>query len=164
MRAFRRCLSRFDQSNWPVQYRWKLVHRLVGSILPDEIHPCSNVRQSRGDDCNLPAVSQGPHYLLCVCRGTWLYLVATVPPTAGIVVKLFGTRYLATLFGLTLLTHQIGAFLGAWLGGMALARDGNYLWMWYADTLLAGFAAAVNLPIRENPVTLPSRKKQLAET
>lgn len=77
---------------------------------------------------------------------TWL---ATVPPTAGIVGKLFGTRYLATLFGLTLLTHQVGGFLGAWLGGMAMAHDGNYLWMWYADIGLASAAALVNLPIRE---------------
>jgi MFS family permease len=81
---------------------------------------------------------------------TWL---ATVPPTAGIVSKLFGTRYLATLFGLTLLTHQIGGFLGAWLGGLAMAHDGNYLWMWYADIILAAAAALVNLPIREPKIT-----------
>lgn len=80
---------------------------------------------------------------------TWL---ATVPPTAGLVGKLFGTRYLATLFGLTLFTHQIGGFLGAWLGGLAMAHDGNFLWMWYADILLASFAALVNLPIREEKV------------
>lgn len=80
---------------------------------------------------------------------TWL---ATVPPTAGLVGKLFGTRYLATLFGLTLLSHQIGGFLGAWLGGLALERDGNYLWMWYADIILASAAALVNLPIREAPI------------
>lgn len=91
---------------------------------------------------------------------TWL---ATVPPTAGLVAKLFGTRYLATLFGLTLLTHQVGGFLGAWLGGIAMAHDGNYLWMWYADMLLAGFAAVVNLPIRENPARPPSRDEQPAE-
>ncbi|MGH8238023.1 MAG: MFS transporter, partial [Steroidobacteraceae bacterium] len=63
--------------------------------------------------------------------------------------KLFGTRYLATLFGLTLLSHQIGGFLGAWFGGVALAHTGNYEWIWYADIALALLAAAVNLPIRE---------------
>ncbi len=77
---------------------------------------------------------------------TWL---ATVPPTAGLVGKLFGTRYLATLFGLTLLSHQVGGFLGAWLGGVALASTGSYDWMWYADIALAVAAALVNLPIRE---------------
>jgi predicted MFS family arabinose efflux permease len=80
---------------------------------------------------------------------TWL---ATVPPTAAIVGKLFGVRYLATLFGLTLLSHQIGGFLGAWLGGLAITRLGDYSWMWYADMALAAFAALVNLPIREAPV------------
>jgi MFS family permease len=80
---------------------------------------------------------------------TWL---ATVPPTAAIVGKLFGVRYLATLFGLTLLSHQVGGFLGAYLGGIALDRTGSYQWMWYADMALASAAAIVNLPIREAPV------------
>jgi MFS family permease len=78
---------------------------------------------------------------------TWL---ATVPPTATIVGKLFGIRYLSTLFGLTLLSHQIGGFLGAYLGGLALVRFGDYQWMWYADMALAAAAALVNLPIRES--------------
>ncbi|HXH04355.1 MAG TPA: MFS transporter [Candidatus Competibacteraceae bacterium] len=91
-------------------------------------------------------------YLFSVALGlTWL---ATVPPTAGLVAKLFGLRYLATLFGLTLLSHQIGGFFGAWLGGIALVRFGNYDWMWYTDILLASAAALVNLPIREQPVAL----------
>jgi predicted MFS family arabinose efflux permease len=86
-------------------------------------------------------------YLFAAGLGfTWL---ATVPPTARLVGKLFGTRYLATLFGLTLLTHQIGAFFGAWLGGVAFARGGDYSWMWYADMTLAAAAALINLPIRE---------------
>jgi MFS family permease len=90
-------------------------------------------------------------YLFAVGLGlTWL---ATVPPTAAVVGKLFGTRYLATLFGLTLLSHQIGAFFGAWLGGIAITQQGSYLWMWYADAVLAAAAALVNLPIREARIT-----------
>ncbi len=86
-------------------------------------------------------------YVFAAALGfTWL---ATVPPTAGLVGKLFGTRYLGTLFGLTLLSHQIGGFLGAWLGGIAFARNHDYLWMWYADVVLAVGAALINLPIRE---------------
>ena len=81
--------------------------------------------------------------------------LSTVPPTAGLIGKLFGVRYLATLFGLTLLSHQIGGFFGAWLGGIAIDRTGNYQWMWYADILLALFAAFINLPIRE--ARLPAR-------
>jgi len=92
-------------------------------------------------------------YVFAVGLGfTWL---ATVPPTAAIVSKLFGMRYLATLFGLTLLSHQIGGFLGAWLGGLAITRFGDYTWMWYADMALAAAAALVNLPIREAPVVRP---------
>jgi predicted MFS family arabinose efflux permease len=75
--------------------------------------------------------------------------LATVPPTAGLVGKLFGTRYLATLFGVTLFAHQIGGFFGAWLGGIAFAATGSYDWMWYVDIVLAVFAALINLPIRE---------------
>lgn len=78
---------------------------------------------------------------------TWL---ATVPPTAAIVGKLFGLRYLATLFGISMLSHQIGGFFGAYLGGLTMAEWGNLDAMWYADMALAGFAALVNLPIRES--------------
>ena len=86
-------------------------------------------------------------YLFAGALGfTWL---ATVPPTAGLVGKLFGVRYLSTLFGLTLLSHQTGAFFGAWLGGRSFVSYGDFTWMWYADIALAIAAALVNLPIRE---------------
>jgi MFS family permease len=94
--------------------------------------------------------TQWTFYLFAAALGfTWL---ATVPPTAGLIGKLFGVRYLATLFGLTTFTHQIGAFFGAWLGGIALVRFGDYSWMWYADMALAVLAAFANLPIREAPL------------
>lgn len=93
-------------------------------------------------------------YVFAAALGlTWL---ATVPPTAGLVGKLFGAQYLATLFGLTLLTHQIGGFLGAWLGGLVVEHSGNYQWMWYVDIALASLAALVNLPIREARIARPA--------
>lgn len=93
-------------------------------------------------------------YLFAAGLGfTWL---ATVPPTAAIVGKLFGIRYLATLFGLTLLSHQIGGFFGAYLGGLAITTFGDFSWMWYADMALAALAAVINLPIREAPVVRPA--------
>jgi MFS family permease len=94
-------------------------------------------------------------YVFAAALGfTWL---ATVPPTAGLVGKLFGPRYLGTLFGLTLLSHQLGGFFGAWLGGVALERFGDYTWMWYGDMALALIAAAANLPIRErSPKAVPA--------
>ena len=89
-------------------------------------------------------------YLFAAGLGfTWL---ATVPPTAAIVSKLFGLRYFATLFGLTLLSHQIGGFLGAYLGGLVLVSNGDYQWMWWADIALSGMAAIINLPIKEAPI------------
>lgn len=94
-------------------------------------------------------------YVFAAALGfTWL---ATVPPTAGLVGKLFGPRHMGTLFGLTLFSHQIGAFFGAWLGGVALEYGGDYSWMWYADMALAAAAALINLPIREAPL-----RRQLA--
>ncbi len=91
-------------------------------------------------------------YLFAAGLGfTWL---STVPPTVAIVGKLFGPRFLATLFGITLLSHQIGGFLGAWLGGISITEYGDFTWMWYADLLLALFAAMVNLPIKEEPVVV----------
>ena len=97
--------------------------------------------------------SQWTFYVFAVGLGfTWL---ATVPPTAAIVGKLFGVRYLATLFGLTLLSHQIGGFLGAYLGGLAFESQGNYQWMWWADIALSGMAALINLPIKEAPIAKP---------
>ena len=90
------------------------------------------------------------YYLFAAGLGlTWL---ATVPPTAAIIGKLFGVRYLGTLFGLTLLSHQTGGFLGAWLGGLAITPLGDFTWRWYADMALAAAAAVINLPIHEQPV------------
>ncbi len=81
--------------------------------------------------------------------------LSTVPATGNLVSKLFGLRNMATLFGLVFLTHQIGGFLGAYLGGKAFAATGSYDWIWYADIALAVFAALVHLPIREKPMMAP---------
>ncbi len=84
-----------------------------------------------------------------------LTYLSTVPPTAGLVAKFFGTSHMATLFGFVMLSHQIGGFLGAWLGGKAFEWTGSYDWMWYADIVLAAGAALIHLPIRE--AALPVR-------
>ena len=75
--------------------------------------------------------------------------LSTVPPTAGLVAKFFGTANMATLFGVVMLTHQVGGFLGAWLGGKVFEATGSYDWVWYIDIVLAVGAALVHLPIRE---------------
>lgn len=82
--------------------------------------------------------------------------LATVPPTVGLVGKLHGIRFLATLFGIVMLSHQAGGFLGAWLGGVLFERTGSYDWMWYIDIMLAIGAALIHLPIKEAPKLRPA--------
>ncbi|WP_298834407.1 MFS transporter [uncultured Piscinibacter sp.] len=84
-----------------------------------------------------------------------LTFLSTVPPTAGLVAKFFGPAHMATLFGIVMLSHQVGGFLGAWLGGKAFEATGAYDWMWYTDIVLAAGAALLHLPIREKE--LPPR-------
>jgi predicted MFS family arabinose efflux permease len=78
-----------------------------------------------------------------------LTYLSTVPPTAGLVMKFFGPANMATLFGILMLTHQVGAFAGAWLGGRVFQSTGAYDWVWYIDVVLAIGAALIHLPIRE---------------
>ncbi|KQT08062.1 MFS transporter [Ramlibacter sp. Leaf400] len=75
--------------------------------------------------------------------------LSTVPPTAGLVAKFFGPANMATLFGIVMLSHQVGGFLGAWMGGTVFQATGSYDWVWYVDIVLAVGAALVHLPIRE---------------
>lgn len=87
---------------------------------------------------------------LLFAAGIGFTYLSTVPPTVGLVIKFFGPRHMATLFGVVMLSHQVGAFLGAYLGGKAFEATGSYDWMWWADVALCLMAAAVHLPIRES--------------
>ena len=78
----------------------------------------------------------------------WL---ATVPLTSGIVAQVFGTRYLTTLWAIVFFSHQLGAFLGVWLGGRVYDSTGSYTTVWLAAIALGLIAAVVHLPIREQP-------------
>ena len=82
--------------------------------------------------------------------------LSTVPPTVGLVGKLHGVRYVATLFGVVMFSHQVGGFLGAWLGGQVFERTGSYDWLWYVDIMLAAAAALIHMPIREAPRLKPA--------
>ena len=79
----------------------------------------------------------------------WL---STIPPTNGIISQIFGTRYLATLYGIVFFSHQIGSFLGAYLGGYFFDQYGSYDYAFYVSIGLAFFATLVHLPIDEKPV------------
>jgi predicted MFS family arabinose efflux permease len=93
-----------------------------------------------------------PLTLLLFSAVIGLTYLSTVPPTAGLVARFYGPRNMATLFGVVMFSHQMGGFLGAWLGGKAFEATGSYDWMWYADIALALGAALVHLPIREAPM------------
>ena len=82
-----------------------------------------------------------------------LLWLSTVPPTNGIVAQIFGTKYLSTLFGIVFLSHQVGSFIGAYLGGYFYDLYGSYDYAWYIAIALSVFAAIVHLPIDEKPLS-----------
>ena len=82
-----------------------------------------------------------------------LLWLSTIPPTSGLVATMFGPRYMTMLYGVVFLSHQIGAFLGAWLGGVIYRTYGNYDLIWQVSIALSIMSGLVNLPIRERPVT-----------
>jgi len=89
-------------------------------------------------------------YLFAMALG--LLWLSTVPPTNGIVASVFGVRYLAMLSGFTFFSHQIGSFLGAWLGGKLYDATGSYDLVWYLSIALGIAAGIVNLPIDEQEI------------
>jgi MFS family permease len=89
-------------------------------------------------------------YLFAAAMGIlWL---STVPLTSGIVAQVFGVRYMATLFGIVFFSHQIGSFLGVWLGGRLYDTTGTYDAIWWAGVILGLIAAFIHLPINERPL------------
>jgi len=82
----------------------------------------------------------------------WL---STVPPTSSLVSLMFGTRWLATLYGFAFFSHQVGGFLGAWLGGVVFDKFGSYTPVWWLSVLFGVLSALINLPIVEEPVKRP---------
>ena len=82
-----------------------------------------------------------------VMGSLWL---ATVPLTSGLVAHLYGLRYMGTLYGIVFLSHQIGSFLGIWLGGRMYDQFGDYTMVWWIGVAIGAFSAIIHLPIREN--------------
>ncbi len=85
-----------------------------------------------------------------------LLWLGTVPLTSGLVAHIFGVRYMSTLFGVVFFSHQVGSFLGVWLGGVVFDATGSYDAIWIASVLLGLAAAALHLPIAERPLS-PAR-------
>ena len=83
----------------------------------------------------------------------WL---STVPPTVALCARNWGTRWLATIFGIVFLGHQLGGFTGAFLGGLVFDRTGSYDLMWVFGILVAAFAALIHIPVRDGPKLAPA--------
>jgi MFS family permease len=88
-----------------------------------------------------------------VMGALWL---ATVPLTSGLVAYIYGLRYMGTLYGFVFLSHQIGSFLGVWLGGWLYDVSGDYLLVWWIGVGVGAFSALIHLPVREAPLRMPA--------
>ena len=94
--------------------------------------------------------------VLAFSAGLGLLWLSTVPLTSGLVAKMFGTRHLGSLFGVVFFSHQIGAFIGIWLGGYLFEHHGSYQTTWLVAVLLSVAAALIHLPIKEREVQFSS--------
>ncbi len=92
-----------------------------------------------------------PTVVLLFAAAMGVLWLSKVPLTSGLVAVMFGTRNLGALFGIVFFSHQVGAFLGVWLGGVAFERTGSFGSMWWAGIALAVVAAALHWPIVERP-------------
>ena len=137
----------------PVQHRrqpgHRLGHRLPGRALAHEVAAVADLRRARAGVLVFVLAPKTSTTMLVFAAVIGLTYLSTVPPTAGLVARFFGPAHMAMLFGVVMLSHQIGGFLGAYLGGKAFEWTGSYDWMWYADIVLAVGAALVHLPIDE---------------
>lgn len=100
----------------------------------------------------LMVLPKTPLVVLVFAAAMGVLWLSTVPLTTGIIAQVFGIRYMATLFGIVFLSHQIGSFLGVWLGGVLYDATGSYNGMWWAGVLLGLLAALIHLPINEKPL------------
>ncbi len=98
---------------------------------------------------SLPVTTTSAMIFAAVMGLLWL---STVPPTSGLVAVMFGTRWMATLFGFAFFSHQVGGFLGVWLGGFLYDKTGSYDVVWWLSVALGIISAIINLPIVESPV------------
>ena len=101
---------------------------------------------------NVPLSPWSVYIFSSVMGVLWL---STVPPTNAVVAQIFGVQYLSMLGGFVFLSHQVGSFLGAWLGGRLYGATGSYDIVWWIAVALSGFAVLMNLPVRETAIARP---------
>ena len=101
----------------------------------------------------LAPMTPGTVLLFSMLMGSlWL---ATVPLTSGLIAHIYGLRYMGTLYGIVFFSHQLGSFMGVWLGGRMYDLTGNYTLVWWIGVGIGAFSALVHLPIREKPNSAP---------
>ena len=116
--------------------------------------PPSEATHMAGSQSLRHALSEAFAHRSCIAFGAVMGLMwlSTVPPTNGIIALMFGTRWLATLAGFAFFSHQVGGFLGVWLGGIVFDRTGSYNLVWWLAILFGVLSALINMPIVEKPV------------
>ena len=107
----------------------------------------------------LPLTPASVYVFSAVMGVLWL---STVPPTNAVVAQIFGVQHLSMLGGFVFLAHQVGSFLGVWLGGTLYDATGSYDIVWWITVALGVFAALVNLPVREGAIARPARAQAVA--
>ena len=96
-------------------------------------------------------ITPGSVILFSVVMGSlWL---ATVPLTSGLVAYIYGLRYMGTLYGIVFLSHQLGSFVGVWLGGRLYDAYGDYTAVWWVGVGVSALSAVLHLPVREKPLS-----------
>ena len=145
-----------DCRDRPVQHHRFAQRRLAAEQVSQALHPvdrsissgrCRSSPSSRSRSRTFSAIVFG-----AVTGLTWL---STVPPTSALVALMFGTRWFATLYGFAFVSHQVGGFLGVWLGGIVFEQFGSYTPIWWLSVLFGVLSALINLPIVEAPVARP---------
>src|SRR5690606_27232318 len=99
-------------------------------------------------------IAMPPSAMVAYLFAAWMgvFWLGTVPLTQGLIGQIYGLRYAATLSGIAFLGHQVGSFIGVWVGGYAYQATGSYIMIWWAGIILAVVAAVLCLPIKEEPL------------
>ena len=145
----RRLDARRDRA---VQHRRRDDLGLARQPHAQALHPVGDLFCRALAVIGLVTLPASPTVALIYGAVTGLLWLSSVPPTSGLVAVMFGTRWLAMLFGFAFFSHQVGGFLGVYLGGVLYERTGSYDIVWWLGVLFGVLSALINLPIVEKPV------------
>ena len=137
----------------PVQHHRLDRRRAISATACPSATSCrSSISRARCRSPSSSSLPASPAATLIFGAVTGLLWLSTVPPTSALVAVMFGTRWLAMLFGFAFFSHQVGGFLGVWLGGYVFDTYGSYNPVWWLSVFFGVMSAIINLPIVERPV------------